>query len=260
MPVENKLQVPPRFRKTATTNKEQPVESALWLLRHMCEHLGLDDLGETELLDYGCGVKFTEAFINYSLPVKRYVGIDVDREMIEFLRANVQNARFEYFHVDAHNELYNPDGDVLAEETKLPIDGRNFDLVCLFSVFTHLAPHDYSTVLKLMRRYVKPGGRLFYTLFVDELTEGGHGLMDKWAKSLRGNVTDEIADYVEKRPELGRTGSIETFKDLHPSNPLQWAVYSERYARELTEEAGWEVIELSPPDVYIQHHFVCAPR
>jgi SAM-dependent methyltransferase len=259
MPVENELQVPPRFRKTATTNKEQPVESALWLLRHMADHLGLADLGDTEMLDYGCGVKFTEAFINHAVPVKRYAGVDVDREMIEFLRANVSDPRFEYFHIDAHNELYNPGGEVLTGETKLPIDGRTFDLICLFSVFTHLAPHDYSTVLKLMRRYVKPDGRLFYTVFIDELTEGRHGLMDKWADALRGDVSEEMADYLARSPELGRPGAIETFKDLHPSNPLQWAVYSDRYARELTEDAGWEVIDLSTPDRYIQHHFVCAP-
>jgi hypothetical protein len=50
------------------------------------------------------------------------------------------------------------------------------------------------------------------------------------------------------------------FKDLDPSRPLLWAVYSERYARELIEGTGWEVVSLWPPDEYIQHHFVCAPR
>jgi SAM-dependent methyltransferase len=258
--VTNELRVPGRFRKTATTSKDQPVESALWLVRHMCDHLGLDDLGDTELLDFGCGVKFTEALINHSLPIKKYVGVDVDREMIDFLRANVRDPRFEYFHIGAHNDLYNPDGEVLSEDTKLPIDGRTFDVISLFSVFTHLAPHDYTTVLKLMRRYVKPEGRLFYTAYVDELTEGGHGLMDKWTNAVRGEVSKEVADYVEKDPQVGKAGTIETFRDLHPSMPLGWAVYSERYARELTEEAGWEIVELSPPDVYIQHHFICAPR
>ena len=260
MSAGNELRVPGRFRKTATTSKEQPVESALWLVRHMCDHLGLDDLGDTELLDFGCGVKFTEALINHSLPIKKYIGVDVDREMIDFLLANVHDPRFEYFHINAHNDLYNPDGEVLSEDTKLPIDGRAFDVICLFSVFTHLAPHDYSTLLKLLRRYVKPDGRLFYTLFVDELTEGGHGLIDRWTKALRGKVPEELVEYIDQNPQAGKAGTIETFRDLHPSTPLEWAVYSERYARELTEESGWEIVELSPPDVYIQHHFVCTPR
>ncbi len=219
MSAGNELRVPGRFRKTATTSKEQPVESALWLVRHMCDHLGLDDLGDTELLDFGCGVKFTEALINHSLPIKKYIGVDVDREMIDFLLANVHDPRFEYFHIDAHNDLYNPE-----------------------------------------RRYVKPDGRLFYTLFVDELTEGGHGLIDRWTKALGGKVPKELVEYIDQNPQAGKAGTIETFRDLHPSTPLEWAVYSERYARELTEESGWEIVELSPPDVYIQHHFVCTPR
>jgi SAM-dependent methyltransferase len=235
----NELRVPGRFRKTATTNRERPVESAVWLVRHMCEHLGLEDLGETEILDFGCGVKLTEALINQDLPIKRYVGVDIDREMIDFLRENVHDERFEYFHIDAHNERYNPQGQPLDEDAELPIDGRSFDVISLFSVFTHLAPPDARTMLKLMRRYVRPDGRLFYTLFVDERTAGGHGLMDKWASGERETVP---------------------FRDLDPSRPLKWAVYSERYARELTEEAGWEVIELSPPDLYIQHHFICQPN
>jgi hypothetical protein len=36
-------------------------------------------------------------------------------------------------------------------------------------------------------------------------------------------------------------------------------VYSERYARELIEGTGWRVETLSPPEPFIQHHFVCAP-
>jgi SAM-dependent methyltransferase len=255
----SKLRIPSRFRKTATTSSEQPVESALWLIEHMCEHLEVDDLGETELLDFGCGVKFTEVLINHSLPIKKYVGVDVDGEMIEFLRANVRDPRFEYFQIDAHNELYNPDGEVLSEDAELPIDGRAFDVICLFSVFTHLAPHDYATVLKLLRRYVKPDGRLFYTLFVDELTEGGHGLMDKWTDGLSRIPSEKVAEYMNN-PKASGAEATENFRDLVPSQPLKWAVYSERYARELTEESGWEITELSPPDVYIQHHFVCRAR
>jgi SAM-dependent methyltransferase len=256
----SELRIPARFRKTATTSEEQPLESALWLLDHMCEHLGLEDLGDTELLDFGCGVKFTQALINNSLPIKRYVGVDVDREMIDFLRANVDDPRFEYFHVDARNELYNPGGEVLSEQTKLPIDGRSFDVICLFSVFTHLAPQDYATLLKLLRRYVKPDGRLFYTLFVDELTEGGHGLMDRWTKGMTRAPSEKVAECIEKNPDATGVGTTVTFRDLDPKRPLKWALYSEPYARELVDGSGWEVLELSPPDVYIQHHFVCKPR
>jgi cyclopropane fatty-acyl-phospholipid synthase-like methyltransferase len=76
------LRVPGKFRRSANAESASE-QAALWLIDHMCGHLGLDDLGDTELLDYGCGVKFTQAFINRSLPIKQYVGVDLYREMIE---------------------------------------------------------------------------------------------------------------------------------------------------------------------------------
>jgi SAM-dependent methyltransferase len=250
MTAPDELHVPTKLRRGAKRAREdESIESAVWLIQHMCEHLGLENLGDTELLDFGCGVKFTQALINRALPIKKYVGVDVDREMITFLRENVHDPRFEYFHIDAHNELYNPGGEVLTADTKLPIDGRLFDVISLFSVFTHLAPHDYRTMLRLLRRYVKPNGRLFYTVYINELTEGGHGLMDGW-----------VSAYREKHPEAPPLATTKPFTDLDPDQPLKWAVYSESYARELTQGTGWEVVGLSPPDVDIQHHFICAPK
>jgi hypothetical protein len=49
------------------------------------------------------------------------------------------------------------------------------------------------------------------------------------------------------------------FRDLDPAHPLKWAVYSEEFARELIEGTGWKALTLSPPNVHIEHHFVCAP-
>jgi hypothetical protein len=54
-------------------------------------------------------------------------------------------------------------------------------------------------------------------------------------------------------------GKTADFQDLKPDRPLDWALYSERYARELVEGTGWEVLSLEPPNEYIQHHFTCRP-
>jgi SAM-dependent methyltransferase len=132
----DKLRIPDEFRRGAT-RESASIESAVWLIEHMCSLLGLDGLGNTDLLDVGCGIKFSQALINRSLPIKRYVGIDVYREMIAYLRETVDDPRFEYFHIDVHNQRYNPDGDVLSEDTRLPVGDRKFDVICLFSVFTH---------------------------------------------------------------------------------------------------------------------------
>jgi SAM-dependent methyltransferase len=252
-----KLQVPQRFNRSAVADEQWERQSARWLIDHMCEHLGLRDLRDTEMLDMGCGVKFTRLFIDDDVPIKHYVGIDVYGDMIQYLAQSVGDPRFEYFHIDVRNELYNPTGRPFTEERRLPLGSRRFDLICLFSVFTHLAPADYRTMLKVLRRHVRPDGRLFFTLYVNELTAGGHGLIDGWATSLT-DKEDEIRTQLAERSAQGLP-LVEPFVDLDPSKPLNWAVYTEEYARELIDGTGWEPLELSPPDVYIQHHFVCVP-
>jgi SAM-dependent methyltransferase len=239
------LRVPIEFRRNyATQDEEATIDGAEWLITHMCAHLGVPDLGDTEVLDFGCGVRFTQAFLNRGVPVKRYVGVDAYGEMIEFLRANVSDPRFEFVHVNAHNALYNPTGEIMSGQTSLPIDGQQFDLICLFSVFTHLAPHDYVSMLELLRRFVKPTGRLFYTLFIDERTDGVHGLIDKFPRALGASNDDP-----EPVP----------FRDLRPNKPLLYALYSREHALELIEGTGWELLDVFPPDVHVQHHIMCAP-
>jgi SAM-dependent methyltransferase len=243
------LDVPAKFRRSQSkADQAATIRSAVWLIDHMCEHVGIPDLGETELLDVGCGVKFTQALIARSLPLKRYVGIDVYADMIEYLQRTVTDPRFSYVHIDAHNELYNKDGHPLEELDSLPVGGDTFDLICLFSVFTHLEPHDYVTMLRLLRGCVRPDGRLFFTLFVNELTAGGHGLADGYAR-WRAASGAQVAPGDEPPP----------FVDLAPSKPLWWAMYSRQHALELIDGTGWEVVELSDPEELVQHHIVCRP-
>ena len=240
----SQLQVPRAFRRGHRKDEEGEIRSAVALIEHLRRHAGLDDLANSEILDVGCGVKLTQAFLEFDLPVGAYVGVDVYEPMINFLRDNVHDPRFEYHHVNLHNARYNPEGEPMTEGTRLPLrEGRTFDLICLFSVFTHLAPHDYPLMLKLLRRYVRAEGLLLYSLYIDERTEGGHGLMDGFAKRFGDDSVGKTVD----------------FQDLKPEKPLDWALYSERHARELVEGTGWEIVSLEPPNEYIQHHFTCRP-
>ena len=225
------------------------MDQAEWLIDHMCMHLGLANLGDSDVLDFGCGVKFTQALINRSLPIRRYVGVDVEREVIDYLQAHVDDARFEYHLLDAHNELYNPDGVPLSAEMPMPIEGQTFDVICLFSVFTHLAPHDYRAMLQLLHRFAKPNAHLFYTLFINELTDNGHGLIDSLASKAGAALARPVLE-ADDPP-------VPDFVDMNPSDPLRWAVYSRQHALELIDGTGWQVESVSPPDIHLQHHIVC---
>ncbi len=233
------------------------VDDAVWLIEHMCEHLEASDLGELDVLDFGCGVRFTQALVNRGLPIKHYVGVDVSADVIDFLGANVADPRFEYFHLDAHNALYNPTGQPLAGLTVPGIEGRQFDVICLFSVFTHLAPEDYVAMLRLLRRYVRPGGRLFYTLFVNELTEAGHGHADAISRALAKCEDPQVMAELAAAIENDETSP--DFRDADPENPMMIALYSRRYATDLIKGSGWDLLSLSPPDRRLQHHILCAP-
>jgi SAM-dependent methyltransferase len=258
MEKSRRLEVPRRFTRSAIFDEEWEIESAAWLIQFMCQRVGLADLRDTELLDMGCGVKFTKLFVNNGVPIKRYVGIDVYREMIEFLQASLDDPRFEYFHINVKNDRYNPAGEPFCADLRLPIGDAKFDLICLFSVFTHLAPDDYRTMLQLVRRYVRPDGRLFFSLIIDELTDGGHGAIDSLSRAFEADPQLlKSAPSHTRRAEGGRP--IERFRDADPARPLLGAIYSEEYARELIEGTSWRVVNLSQPDVYIQHSFVCAP-
>jgi hypothetical protein len=243
VPVEE-LVVPPELWRNQVRDPKAVVDGAVWLIGHMCEHIGVSDLGDLDVLDFGCGWRFTEAFLRRGVPIGHYVGVDVSRPVVDLLEANVSDPRLEYFHLDARNDRYNPTGQPLSEMTIPELEGRQFDLICLFSVFTHLAPSDYAAMLTLLRPLVKPNGRLFYTLFIDEKTDGGHGYTDRIGTPSTDVEGNEPPD----------------FRDVDPSKPLLVAMYSRRHAIELIDGTGWDLVSVSPPDVHLQHHIVCSPN
>jgi SAM-dependent methyltransferase len=254
------LHLPKELRRGRLKNHEiESVESGVELISLMCGALGLEDLGKSSVLDMGCGCKFTQAILDKSLPVGRYVGADVYAEMIKFLQSNVDDPRFSFHHMNTHNEMYNPGGEPLTGNTQLPVGEERFDIICLFSVFTHLAPHDYVTMLKMLRQYIKPDGRLFFSLFVNEKTTGGFGETDAIMRSFE--ALDESARERHKshfEEGIQKNGPPD-FVDLIPGKPLKVAMYSRRHALELIDNTGWEVESLSDPEKAIQHYIVCKP-
>ncbi|MBV9971679.1 MAG: class I SAM-dependent methyltransferase, partial [Xanthobacteraceae bacterium] len=120
------IDVPEKFRKNSANVRAMgsPAEIGAKLIRYMCERLGIADLGDTDVLDFGCGSRFTESILLEKLPVKSYTGIDVDQEMIEFLTAQVADTRLRFFYWNAYNPAYNPSGFALSAERELPTADR----------------------------------------------------------------------------------------------------------------------------------------
>jgi 2-polyprenyl-3-methyl-5-hydroxy-6-metoxy-1,4-benzoquinol methylase len=215
--------VPLRLRKGRYRNDQAAsIDSAEKTIAMLAQELGVPDLSETPVLDIGCGVKFTQAFYGRGVPVKEYHGVDVDSEMIDFLASNVFDSRFSFKHIDVYNGMYNTRGERLSEKTDIGAAGRQFDLICLFSVFTHLAPKDYRSMLRLTRKYVAPYGKLIYTGFIDE--------------TIRGR-----------------------FKDAIPGHPLLKAVYRQQFVSEMLASTKWNATRIFKQDGTAKIWFVCEP-
>jgi SAM-dependent methyltransferase len=253
------LVAPSELCRNRRGDNDDAIDAAYALIEHMCRDLGLDDLDGLDVLDVGCGVRFTQMFRSRGAPVGRYVGVDVEPKVIDFLKANVDDSRFEFYALNAHNEMYNPSGVPLADLTIPELDGRQFDVICLFSVFTHLAPHDYVAMLRLLRRYVAPNGKLFYTLFVNEKTDGGYGYVDGLARRVAQQHSTLPRPPARVVEALQRHRHVPDFVDAEPDTPLMNALYSRSYALELVTDTGWEIASLRPPDKHLQHHMICTP-
>ncbi len=83
----------------------------------------------------------------------------------------------------------------------LPVK-ESYDIIMVFSLFTHLAPEDASQMLKLMRKTVRPDGFLFLSVFCDE--------------------------------------SVDTFEDRVRKEPLLYAHHKKSYLERLIEAEGWK--------------------
>ena len=181
---------------------------------------GSDTLSGVRMLDYGCGVKFTQAIIHCDIDVALYFGIDVHQEMMNYMKDNVNRPNMRYESVNFHNEMYNQDGVPMTKDSLLPCGNLKFDLITLQSVFTHFGPEDFETLLSIFTRYLHPEGRLFFTCFIDN--------------SMTVN-----------------------FKDANPEKPLFMAFYREDFIRQLLKKTGWKLLSLHPPSYHMQAHFVC---
>jgi SAM-dependent methyltransferase len=236
------LVVPQQLQRSLRKDEAQAQRSALALLDQLAHEIGRPDLADVAILDVGCGVKFTKALIDHDLPLGSYTGVDVFEPVITFLRAAVTDPRFSFHHVDFHNARYNPTGRKMEAASRLPVERPSYDLICGFSLFTHLDPDDFETMLAIMRRYAHDSTRLVFTAFLDVHTEGGHGLIDRYTRAFGADVS---------------TG--EPYRDFAPDDVLRVALYSEPNVREIIERSPWSLVSVRDPTEHAQHLLTLEP-
>lgn len=114
------LEVPKQLQRSRTKDEQRAHESARALLDVLAGEVGRADLAGIDVLDVGCGVRFSQALLNDELPIGSYTGVDVYPPVIEHLSANVSDPRFSYHHVDFFNARYNPTGQPMVPRRSSP--------------------------------------------------------------------------------------------------------------------------------------------
>ena len=134
----------------------------------------LREIGRLEpgerVLDIGCGVgKTAIPLTGYLSSQGSYEGLDLDPASIQWCMEHIARTRsnFGFTHMDIYNGAYNAEGSIQPEHVTLPYGDDQFDVACLFSVFTHLLPDGFENYCAELSRVLRgKSGRLVATFFL----------------------------------------------------------------------------------------------
>jgi SAM-dependent methyltransferase len=126
----------------------------------------MDLAAKSTILDIGCGAgRLPIGLLARQVPFLSYLGVDVDATRIKWCNKNLKTRddRLAFRFVNINNDRYNPTGKVQFD---LGILGKKFDVIYLYSVFSHLMQSDVEKYLEIFRDSLTDFGRCFVTMFV----------------------------------------------------------------------------------------------
>lgn len=123
----------------------------------------------SRVLDVGCGVgKLAVAMTHYLDKGGCYEGLDIVPDAIEWCQRQIvgPHGNVHFTLADVYNKEYNPKGRVRPTDYRFPYDDETFDVVALYSVFTHMLPDDVDRYIGEIARVLKKNGHIFATYFI----------------------------------------------------------------------------------------------
>jgi SAM-dependent methyltransferase len=152
----------PCGRLTATP--EQFYVSACHEADRLKNEMGM--AGKSTILDIGCGVgRLPTGLLVRPMPFFSYLGVDVDRKRIKWCNKYLatKDSRLAFRFLNIKNDRYNPTGN---DQFDIGISGKKFDIIYLYSVFSHLMQSDVEKYLEIFHDSLTDFGRCFVTMFV----------------------------------------------------------------------------------------------
>jgi SAM-dependent methyltransferase len=134
---------------------------------------------DSRILDLGCGCgRYAATLRDFAWAGKkftgRYTGIDIDREMIEWCRANFPDDHFTFKLTDVPSAVYNPGGSGV-EVPAFDVADASQDFVFALSLLTHLLAEELQRYLEETWRVLAPGAPMHMTVFCMDHLEGRRG-------------------------------------------------------------------------------------
>lgn len=141
------------------------VGEAFWLY-HMAEGAVTST---STIVDIGCGCgrlahHLREFRYQDTGFTGKYVGIDIDEEMLDWCRAHFDAPRFEFLRSTDSNRSYAQTGEGSGSYT-IPMPDGSVDFVFSTSLLTHLLEPELKNYLNESFRVLKPGARLSMSFF-----------------------------------------------------------------------------------------------
>jgi SAM-dependent methyltransferase len=161
------------------------------------EFHGHDSLANARTLDLGCSSGRVVRHLLPQLPTAQIHGCDINRNNIRWMRA----------HLDARLTAFQ--NTVLPQ---LPLPDASLDLVCAYSVFTHIDDYEEGWLLEL-RRVLRPGGIAYLTFHSEHTWEQ---MQHEWHFMLKFFTT--TPQIIEELP--GATIARELFETPMPHERL----------------------------------------
>jgi SAM-dependent methyltransferase len=179
---------------------------------------------DSSVLDIGCGAGRLPLGLVEVNPVADYLGVDIDRRAIDWCRRHItpNHPTYRFEEIDVYNERYSRTAPALVDTLELPAEEASFDIVYSHSVLAALSEEDTIAYFRIFRRYLKPGGQIFLTAFVEEdadpVTEAypyplerGERAVTLWSEEhLHSTMSDEgfTVDRLELHIELDNQAAI----------------------------------------------------
>ena len=168
---KNMILPPERLRYCGLkfTDNEHFLVSAQEEADRLVERFGLTL--SSSILDVGCGVgRLPIGILSRVGEIRNYQGVDVSNTSIRWCQRYItrEHPSFQFSHTDVKNPRYNPSGNSIDVDFRLPFDEKEFDIIYLYSVFSHMTTEDIRVYLKEFQRLLSPMGKIFLTAFIED--------------------------------------------------------------------------------------------